>query len=113
MFGTLGNLGGILKQAKEMQAKMKQMQDSLATARFEAESGAGAVSATVNGRLELTGIKITPDTLASGDVEMLEDLIKSAVGAAQRKAQEGIKAEMARMTGGMNLPGMEGLLGGP
>lgn len=111
MFGALGNLGGILKQAKEMQAKMQQIQESMASSRFEADSGAGAVTATVNGRLELTGIKISPDTLASGDVEMLEDLIKSAVCAAQRKASEGIKAEMAKMTGGMNLPGMEGLLG--
>ena len=112
MFGGLGNLPGILKQAKEMQSKMQQMQESLASARFEADSGAGAVTATVNGRMELTGIKINPETVNTFDVEMLEDLVKSAVCAAQRKANDGVKAEMSKMTGGLNLPGLEGLLGG-
>ena len=112
MFGTLGNLAGIMKQAKEMQSKMKEMQESIGNSRFEADSGAGAVTATVNGRMELVTLKITPQTVTSGDVELLEDLVKSAVCAAQRKAAEGMKAEMAKMTGGMNLPGLEGLLGG-
>ena len=112
MFGSLGDLAGIMKQAKQMQSKLKEMQDTMATARFEADSGAGAVSATVTGKLELVGLKINPSVVASGDVEMLEDLVKSAVAAAQRKANEGVKEEMQKMTGGINLPGIEGLLGG-
>jgi hypothetical protein len=110
MFGQLGNLAGIMKQAKEMKDKMEQMQESLQHLRFEADSGAGAVTATVNGRLELHGLKISSETVSAGDVELLEDLIKSAVCAAQRKAADGVKAEMTKMTGGLNLPGLEGLL---
>jgi DNA-binding YbaB/EbfC family protein len=112
MFGQLGNIAGLMKQAKEMQSKMKEMQESVAASRFTADSGAGAVTATVSGKLDLVDIKISPDLVKSGDVEMLEDLVKSAVCAAQRKAAEGVRAEMARITGGLNLPGLDGLLGG-
>lgn len=111
MFGSLGNLSGMLKQAKELQSRLKDMQEQVAQSRFEAESGAGAVQATVNGRMELVGLKISPETARSGDIEMLEDLVKSAVCAAQRKAAEGVKSRMQELTGGMNLPGLEGLMG--
>jgi len=109
MFGKLGDLANIMKQAKEMGGKIQQMQESMQALRFEADSGAGAVNATVNGKLELIGLKISPEI--TGDVEMLEDLVRSAVCAAQRKASEGMKLEMAKMTGGLNLPGLEGLMG--
>ena len=66
----------------------------------------------VPGKLELTALKIDPKTVTTYDVEMLEDLIKSAVCAAQRKAAEGVQAEMSKMTGGLNLPGLDALLGG-
>ena len=109
MFGKLGDLANIMKQAKEMGGKIQQMQESLQTLRYEADSGAGAVSAIVNGKLELVGLKISPT--ATSDVEMLEDLVRSAVSAAQRKASEGVQSEMAKMTGGLNIPGIEGLIG--
>ncbi len=112
MFGKLGDIAGMMKQAKEMQARMKEMQDQLGNARFEADSGAGAVKATVTGKMELVGLTISPDAASAGDVEMLEDLVKAAVCAAQKKAAEGVKAEMQKMTGGMNMPGLDGLLGG-
>ncbi len=112
MFGGLGNLAGMMKGMKEMQGRMKEMQETLVNLRFDADSGGGAVSATVNGKMELVGLKITPETVSGGDVEMLEDLIKSAVAAAQRKAADGVKAEMTKLTGGMNIPGLDGLLGG-
>jgi hypothetical protein len=111
MFGQLGNLAGMMKQVKEMQGKMQEFQQGLVNLRFSADSGAGAVTATVNGKMELMAIKISPDTARGGDVELLEDLVKSAVAAAQRKAADGVRAEMQKMTGGMNLPGLEGLLG--
>ncbi len=112
MLGGLGNLAGMMKQAKEMQSRMKETQEALANSRYEADSGAGAVTATVSGKLELVGLKISPETVAGGDIEMLEDLVKSAVCAAQRKAADGAKAEMQKMTGGMNIPGLDGFLGG-
>ena len=112
MLGGLGNLAGMMKQAKEMKSRMAEMQESLVNSRYEADSGAGAVSATVTGKLELVGLRISPETAGSGDVEMLEDLVKSAVAAAQRKAAEAVKAEMQKVTGGLNLPGLDDLLGG-
>ena len=112
MFGKLGDIAGMMKQAKEMQSRMKEMQEQLEKARYEADSGAGAVKAVVTGKLELADIKIDPQTVANGDVEMLEDLIKSAVCAAQHKAADAVKAEMQKMTGGMSLPGMEEMMGG-
>ncbi len=110
MFGKLGDLATMMKQAKAMQSRVKEMQEQIASARFEADSGAGAVVATVNGRMELVDIKINPDCAA--DLEMLQELIKSAVCAAQRKAAEGVRAEMQKLTGGLNLPGLDGLMGG-
>ena len=110
MLGKLGDIAGLMKQAKEMQSRMKEVQEQIAAARFDADSGAGAVKATVSGKLELMDLKISPD--ATGDLEMLEDLVKAAVCAAQQKAVEGVRSEMQKVTGGMNLPGMEGLLGG-
>ena len=112
MLGGLGNLANIMKQAKEMQSRMKEMQDLLANSRYEADAGAGAVRATVTGKMELVDLRITPETIKAGDVEMIEDLVKAAVAAAQRKAADGMKQEMQKMTGGMNLPGLDGLLGG-
>ncbi|NLE60588.1 MAG: YbaB/EbfC family nucleoid-associated protein [Planctomycetes bacterium] len=110
MFGGLGNLAGLMKQAKSMQENMQKMQESLAEQRFEADAGAGMVRVVVNGKSELVDIKIDPK--AASDTELLEDMIKAAVGAASRKAQDGVKAEVAKLTGGINLPGLTDLLGG-
>jgi nucleoid-associated protein EbfC len=110
MFGALGDLAGLMKQAKSMQENMQKMQESLALQRYEAEAGAGMVRVVVNGKSELVDIKIDPK--AAADVELLEDLIKAAVGAAGRKAQEGMKAEVSKLTGGLNIPGLSGLFGG-
>ena len=112
MFGKLGDLANMMKQAREVQGKFKAMQEEIANARYEAQSGGGAVTAIVNGKLELLDLKIAADTVKSGDVEMLEDLIKSAIAAAQRKSADAAQQELAKLTGGLSLPGMEGLLGG-
>lgn len=109
MFGGLGNLGALFKQAKSFQENMQKMQESLAQQRFDADAGAGMVTATVDGKGELVRIKIDPK--ATEDVELLEDLITAAVSSASKKAQEGMKAEMARLTGGLDLGGLGNLLG--
>ena len=109
MFGSLGNLGAIMKQAKAFQDNLKRVQEELAQKRFEADAGAGMVVATVDGKGELVNIKIDPQ--AAQDVELLEDLIKAAIGAAARKAQDAMKDEMAQITGGLNVPGLTELLG--
>jgi DNA-binding YbaB/EbfC family protein len=113
MFGGLGDLANLIKNAKHIQARAKEMHDKLELMSFSGESGAGAVTATVNGKMALLSIKLSPDVVNSGDVEMLEDLIRAAVSAAQRKAADGLKAQVQEMTGGMNLPpGLEGILKG-
>ncbi len=110
MFGNLGNLAGILKSAKEMQGQMAKLQEELAGRRYEGDAGGGMVLATVNGKGTIVNIKIDPQ--AVGDVELLEDLVKAAVGAAVTKSQEAMKSELASLTGGLNLPGLTEMLGG-
>ncbi len=110
MLGGLGNLAGLLKQARQMKEQMDQVQADLERRSFEATAGAGLVTATVNGKSELTDIKIDPRAVQ--DIEMLEDLIKAAVGAATAKAREAVKEEMLKLTGGLNLPGLSDMLGG-
>ena len=110
MFGNLGNLAGILKSAKEMQGQIAKLQEELAVRRYEGDAGAGMVRATVNGKGSLVDVKIDPQ--AARDVELLEDLVKAAVGAAVTKSQEAMKTELASLTGGLNLPGLTDMLGG-
>ncbi len=111
MFGGLGNLAGILKSAKELQSNLAKLQEQLAAKRFEAAAGGGVVRAVVDGRGTLVDVKIEQGALA--DVELLEDLIKAAVGAAMVKSQDAMKEQMAALTGGLNVPGLSQLLGGP
>jgi DNA-binding YbaB/EbfC family protein len=107
----LGNLAGMMGQFKDIQANMAKMQEELERRSIEASSGGGMVTATVNGKGDLLNIKIEPDTMASNDVEMIEDLVKAAVNAAVAKSRDAMKDEMGKLTGGMDIPGMEGLAG--
>ena len=110
MLGGLGNLAGLLKSAKEMQAQMAKLQEELAGRRYEADAGGGMVRVMVDGKSTLLDVKIDPQAVA--DVELLEDLVKAAVCAAVAKAQEAMKSELAAMTGGLNIPGLTEMLGG-
>ena len=112
MLGGLGNLAGLLKQAKTMQAKAQEMQQRLKERVVEGSAGGGMVTATVNGQGTLMAIRISPEIVDSEDVEMLEDLVKSAVVNGQEKAQEMAKEDMAQVTGGMDLGNLGSLLGG-
>lgn len=109
MFGNLGNMAGMMKQAKALQENLHKMQETLAVQRHEGDAGAGMVRAQVNGRLELVQINIDPTT--TDDVELLEDLIVAAVAAAGQKARDAAQQEMAQLTGGMNIPGLTDMLG--
>ena len=108
MFDALKNLGslpGLMAKAREMQDKMKAMQEALAHQTVTADAGAGAVEATCNGRLELVRVRINKERLADpNDTEMLEDLVVAAVHAAQGKAAELAKSEMQRAAAEMGLP---------
>ena len=108
MFDALKNFGslpGLLTKFREVQDRMKTMQEELARKTVTADAGAGAVEATCNGRLELVRLKINKDRLPSADdTEVLEDLVVAAVGAAQAKAAELAKSEMQRTASEMGLP---------
>ena len=109
---VFGDFGKMMKMAMEMKRKMPELQAKLESGEHTAEAGGGVVSATVNGKFKLLDVKIDPSLLSGGqvDVAMLEDLIKAAVGAAQKKAAEAAAEAMAELTGGMPLPGLEGML---
>jgi DNA-binding YbaB/EbfC family protein len=101
---NLGNLGDLMKRAKEMQEQMKTMQEEMAKKTVTADAGAGMVSATVNGRLELVKLKIDKSKIDINDTEMLEDVIIAAVHAAQERASGMMQTEMQRIAGEMGLP---------
>lgn len=102
----MANFGNIVKQAQQMQAKMARLQEELAHKTVEASAGGGMVTAVVSGRNELLSLKIEKDVVNPDDVEMLQDLIVAAVNEGIRKAQEMATAEMSKITGGLNIPGL-------
>jgi DNA-binding YbaB/EbfC family protein len=99
-------LGNIMKQAQLMQQKMARMQEELAERQVEASAGGGMVSAVVNGRQQLLSLSIEKSVVDPEDVEMLQDLVLAAVNEAIKKSQEMMQQEMAKVTGGMNIPGL-------
>ena len=110
MFGSLGNLAGLIKSAKEMQSQIERLQAELASRRYDADAGGGMVRATVDGKGTLVNVKIDPQ--ATADVELLEDLVRAAVTSAVARSQEAMQGEMAALTGGLNLPpGLSDMLG--
>lgn len=101
-----GNMNNMLRQAQKMQEEMAKAQESLEQQELEASVGGGAVSVKVSGKKEVISITLSPDAVDPDDVEMLQDLIVSAVNEALRKADEAAAASMSRITGGMNIPGL-------
>ncbi|MDR3736937.1 MAG: YbaB/EbfC family nucleoid-associated protein [Acidobacteriaceae bacterium] len=107
MFNPL-KMTEMLSKANEMQ---EQMQQKLAQTVVEGLAGGGAVTATMNGKKQLLKLRIEPSaalslTAGQPDVEMLEDLIVSAVNDAGNKADEAIKSSVQGLLGGLNLPGL-------
>jgi len=96
----------MIKQAKQVQEKIVKMQEELREREIEASSGGGAVTVKVNGKQELVSIQIKPEAVDPDDLEMLEDLVLAAVNEGVRKSQEMVSNEMAKITGGFNIPGL-------
>jgi DNA-binding YbaB/EbfC family protein len=101
---NLANLPGLMQKAREMQDKMKQMQEEAGRKQVSADAGGGMVTAIVNGRMELVKIRIDKSKLDVNDTEMLEDLVVAATNAAQVKAAEMMRQEMARVASEAGLP---------
>ena len=98
------NLGKMMKQAQEMQSKMAKMQEDLQASEHTGTSGGDLVNVTLNGKFEMRSLKIDPSIFNDSDAEMVEDLIVAAFNDAKRKVDEFNKTEMAKLTGGLNLP---------
>lgn len=95
----------MMKQAQMMQRNLNAVQDEIALMDHSAESGGGMVSATVNGKLELTNLEIKKEAVDPDDVEMLQDLVVAAVNEAIRGMQQISEQKMSSVTGGLNIPG--------
>ena len=98
------NLGNMMKQAQQMQAKMAEMQTKLGEMEVTGISGGGVIQTTLNGKYDLRTIKIDPSVVDPADVEVLEDLILAAFNDAKTKVETTVQDEMAKLTGGLNLP---------
>jgi len=99
-------MGDMLKQVAKMQEKMEQLQTELAARQVEGTAGGGMVKVVANGKQEIISIKIEKEVVNPDDVEMLEDLVLSAVNQAREKAAELQAEAMGDLTGGLNIPGL-------
>ncbi len=98
--------GDIMRQAQAFQEKLMKLQEEAGKKTVEASSGGGMITVVANGRQEILAVKIDPEIIKSGDVEMLQDLIIAAVNEAIKKAQAMMAEEMKGVTGGLQIPGL-------
>lgn len=104
--GKKGGMGSVVKKAQKMQEEIEKLQEELNEREYKATAGGGAIEVTVSGKKELQDISISKEVIKEEEKEMLEDLIISAVNEALRKAEEEVDEEMAKVTGGMRIPGL-------
>ncbi|PIE59006.1 MAG: YbaB/EbfC family nucleoid-associated protein [Desulfobulbus propionicus] len=99
------NMSELMKQAQQFQENLKRVQDDLASTTIEGSAGGGMVSVVFNGNTELVSLSIEPQLLEKKELQMIQDLLAAAINDGIRKSKEMGKAEMVKLTGGMNLPG--------
>jgi nucleoid-associated protein EbfC len=104
--GGGGGMQALMRQANQMQAKMKKLQEELAEKEYEGSSGGGAVKVVVKGDTTVKSVVIQADVFSAGDREMLQDLVVSATNEALKVAKTTSDQEMAKITGGFSMPGM-------
>lgn len=100
------NMNDLLRQAQVMQNKIAKLQQEMAEKDVEASAGGGMVKVVMNGRQEMKSITIDKAIMESGDTEMLQDLVITAVNEAVRIGRANLEREMANISGGIHLPGM-------
>ena len=105
------NMGNLLKQAQQFQAKMAKLQEELGERTVEASAGGGMVAVVANGKQEILSVTIDREVIDPDEKEMLQDLIMAAVNDAMNKAKNMMQEEMGKLTHGLNLPNIPGLLG--
>jgi len=96
----------IMRQAQELQARLAKAQQELAEASVEGTAGGGVVTVMMDGQQRVRAVRISPDVVKAGDVEMLQDLIMAAINEATRKSQELASSRLSALTGGLKIPGL-------
>ena len=104
--GGPGNMQSMIKQAQQMQEEMGKLQEELDVREYTAPAGGGAVTAVVDGKHIVKKLEIKPEVVDPEDVDMLADLVMAAVNEAIRQAVDTSEAEMSKITGGINMPGL-------
>lgn len=104
--GMGGNMNNMMKQMQKMQKQMEDLQSELEAKEVESSSGGGAVKVTCNGKKEILSITIDESVVDPEDIEMLQDLVLTAVNEAIRNADDMMSNGMKKLTGGMNIPGL-------
>lgn len=104
--GMGGNMNNMMRQMQKMQKQMEDLQAELEVKEVESSSGGGAVKVTCNGKKEILNIVIEESVVDPEDIEMLQDLIMTAVNEALRKAEDMMNNGMKKVTGGLNIPGL-------
>jgi DNA-binding YbaB/EbfC family protein len=99
-------MGDLMKQAQQFQQELSRIQEELGAKTVTGSAGGGMVTATFNGRSELLDIRIEPDAVNPDEVQMLQDLVRSAVNDGLVKSKQLGQSEMGKLTGGMNIPGL-------
>ena len=98
------SFGEMVKQAQKVQRKMAEVQEQLAEERYEASAGGGMVKVVVDGKQMLKELKLSPEAFKEADASLLEDLILTAVGEAQKQSETKMNEAIGAITGGFNLP---------
>ncbi len=111
MFNNLGNLAELMRNAGKLRESVEKATEALGQVQVEGTAGGGAVTAKVNGRLELVSVRIDPKLLADGDAELLEDLVAAAVNQGLTQAREAAAKSISSLAGGLPIPGLSGMLG--
>ncbi len=101
-----GNMQKMMKQVQKMQSDMAKLQEELGERTVESTAGGGAVKVVANGKQELVSIEIKPEAVDPEDVEMLQDLVLTAVNNALNQSRDMVAKEMGKLTGGLNIPGL-------
>jgi len=96
----------LMRQAQQLQAKLERAQEELEKTTVEASSGGGAVTVVITGQQRVVSVKISAEVVDSEDVELLEDLVLTAVNEAMRKSQELAASRLGKLTGGLKIPGL-------
>jgi len=104
------NMANLMKQAQKFQSQMAKLQEELGDKTVEASAGGGMVTVEVNGRQEILSIKIDPEVIDPDDVDMLQDLILAAINDGLTRAKDMINEEMGKLTKGLNIPNIPGLM---